>query len=713
MPAIPNVVRRGAVYYWRRRVPAALAESRKSATLLLGLRTSDPRRARVRAAEITALADLCFFPSLMNHRLSPQQLQGLFRDVFTRHLDKLDGIAARERMERDFDAEDSRRRDRVMGWALRLLETRGNRASVDARSREAMLVDGMSEQDVGEVAATIAIMQHQKLATEPPARLKAMVEKIGGEPNPLNLALAQEQILRAMAEANFQTARRYDGVRVETSAVLADILSQRALESRAATIAPTSETRQVSLRDDIPSQRLEAAPKHDEARVSMDAPAIPEPEALADTQQSPAPTSGAVDGSAPGEVKRTATAKRIPLDAHPIIAFGEKLIAKNQHSQDWDTKTGRQARQIFRLFGKLLWEKKVIRLEELEQHHFANLVELLSEVATSYGKSPKDELRTTAELREIGAAQTPAKRGIKSGTLNRHLTFIGQLLVYLRGQGFKIDRDIDISLLRPKTRKIRGREKRAIFDSDELAAIFNLACFTGCMGWKGVEAFTPGPVVYHRALYFATLLLYYTGARREEICGLMVDDVQSPVLEIAGQKQRQPCLLIRVNEARRLKNVQSVRLIALLPEAVRLGFLDYVKVIRSLGYTLVFPDLKSPTSKSPMGDRLYDELKQGLDKVIPNASARKKVLHSFRKTFGDSLKQAGVAAEIRGDILGHGGETVTEEIYCDPIAVSAMLEHLAKLPIVTAHLQPVPIALIPWVRDKLPAPFSRRRKRGV
>jgi hypothetical protein len=109
VPAIPNVVRRGAVYYWRRRVPAALAESRRSATLLLGLRTSDPRRARVRAAEITALADLCFFPSRMNHRLSPQQLQSLFRDVFTRHLDKLDAVAARERMEPGFDAEDSRR----------------------------------------------------------------------------------------------------------------------------------------------------------------------------------------------------------------------------------------------------------------------------------------------------------------------------------------------------------------------------------------------------------------------------------------------------------------------------------------------------------------------------------------------------------------------------------------------------------------------------
>jgi hypothetical protein len=46
MPAIPNVVRRGAAYYWRRRVPAPLAESKRPATLTLALRTCDPRRAR-------------------------------------------------------------------------------------------------------------------------------------------------------------------------------------------------------------------------------------------------------------------------------------------------------------------------------------------------------------------------------------------------------------------------------------------------------------------------------------------------------------------------------------------------------------------------------------------------------------------------------------------------------------------------------------------
>jgi hypothetical protein len=69
------------------KVPAGPAESPNPGVLLIGLRTRNPRRARARAAEITALADLYFFPTVSKHRLTPQQTQNLFCDVFTRHLD--------------------------------------------------------------------------------------------------------------------------------------------------------------------------------------------------------------------------------------------------------------------------------------------------------------------------------------------------------------------------------------------------------------------------------------------------------------------------------------------------------------------------------------------------------------------------------------------------------------------------------------------------
>jgi hypothetical protein len=79
VPAIPHVIRRGAVYYWRRRLPSALAESPRSGTLLFGLRTRDPRRARFLAGQITALADRLFVDA-MDQRLDHSQLQTLMSD---------------------------------------------------------------------------------------------------------------------------------------------------------------------------------------------------------------------------------------------------------------------------------------------------------------------------------------------------------------------------------------------------------------------------------------------------------------------------------------------------------------------------------------------------------------------------------------------------------------------------------------------------------
>jgi hypothetical protein len=60
--------------------------------------------------------------------------------------------------------------------------------------------------------------------------------------------------------------------------------------------------------------------------------------------------------------------------------------------------------------------------------------------------------------------------------------------------------------------------------------------------------------------------------------------------------------------------------------------------------------------------------------------------------------------------MGHSGATPTEEIYCDAIALADMLPSIMKIPIVTAHLQPHPIRLLPWVQDKMPPPFSRKRR---
>jgi hypothetical protein len=165
-----------------------------------------------------------------------------------------------------------------------------------------------------------------------------------------------------------------------------------------------------------------------------------------------------------------------------------------------------------------------------------------------------------------------------------------------------------------------------------------------------------------------------------------------------------PYLHIAKNERRRIKNAQSQRNVPLHPEVIRLNFKAYVKAIKALGYKLLFPDLFSPTGRSPLGDRFYKQFKP----ILKAAGVTEAGLgsHAVRHLFGAQLKKKLVAEEGRADLLGHGGDTETSERYCEPHEIATLREFVMKLPMVTSDLQPQKINLIPWVAEKQVAPFS-------
>ena len=138
---------------------------------------------------------------------------------------------------------------------------------------------------------------------------------------------------------------------------------------------------------------------------------------------------------------------------------------------------------------------------------------------------------------------------------------------------------------------------------------------------------------------------------------------------------------------------------------LRLNFVAYVRTIKSLGYQLAFPDLYSPSSRSPLGDRFYKQFKP----ILKSVGATQEGLgsHAIRHLFGAQLKKKMVTEEDRADLLGHGGGSETSERYCEPHEIAALYQFVQKLPVVTAHLQPREIQLLPWVLEKKVAPFSQ------
>jgi integrase len=112
-----------------------------------------------------------------------------------------------------------------------------------------------------------------------------------------------------------------------------------------------------------------------------------------------------------------------------------------------------------------------------------------------------------------------------------------------------------------------------------------------------------------------------------------------------------------------------------------------------------------------MGARLYKEFRR----LVWWACEAQELstdhdLHSIRHGFDTRLKDAGVSEEYRQDLMGHEGKSETSSRYADALTLERGIEVLNKLPILTEHLQPEPIRLLPWVEGKKEAPFSRRRR---
>ena len=195
------------------------------------------------------------------------------------------------------------------------------------------------------------------------------------------------------------------------------------------------------------------------------------------------------------------------------------------------------------------------------------------------------------------------------------------------------------------------------------------------------------------------MILEYEGVRLEEGASLAVEDVIFDPI---------PHLHIRLNEFRRIKNLQSDRLIPIHPELIRLGFLKYVIRIRELGYRMVFPDLHARAPAGTMGCRLYDEYRRILSCSCADLCLSPDFdLHSHRHAFDDRLKDAGVSLEHREDLMGHEGRSETSARYSNALKLVPALTDLEKLPVVTGHLEPHEITLLPFIEAD--APRKKRR----
>ena len=165
--------------------------------------------------------------------------------------------------------------------------------------------------------------------------------------------------------------------------------------------------------------------------------------------------------------------------------------------------------------------------------------------------------------------------------------------------------------------------------------------------------------------------------RREEVCKLLVDDVQCD----SGYW----FISIRNSEAGRVKNARSVRLIALSDELIRLGFVKYVEAIRQAGHAAVFPELVAEREGTKKGDVFYRIWWIYIAPLLTGLK-RGQAMHAARHSFDTELKELEVFPEHREDALGHAGKHGEGRRYSKSARLKKLKALVDKVPKVTSHL---------------------------
>lgn len=318
-----------------------------------------------------------------------------------------------------------------------------------------------------------------------------------------------------------------------------------------------------------------------------------------------------------------------------ISAVADRLASKKEARGKATDTTAYQIRNTAAL---LVEATAVSDIRRLRQADLARFCDTMAQLPPTYRKSSKEKNMPLSEIIAAASARE-AEVGLAPATVNRNLGFIGQMLKQARSEGIALDPLLDISDLR-ETDEEDEQEKVPPFTRDDVAAIFNGAIWRGSASTSSRTK--PGEIIVRDGLFWIPLIAAYSGARREEIAGLLRDEII--------QEEGVWAFSIKNNKLRRIKNKQSRRKVPIHEHLIEMGFLAHVQ---ALANGPVFPELKRKSKRAGLGASIAYHWSKTLVKQLGQA-AQDKNFHSFRHYVTNELRyEQGLPEVTRHHLLGH------------------------------------------------------------
>ena len=582
MTGLNYVARRGAIYVWRRRLPAWVSTT---SYLQVSLRTSSFSTAKILANLVNAGFTTCI-GHMKSQRITQAEAQRFLSDLVVQQLEKIE----KERYyEPDAPSpEDWRQRyldERGRAVAARFVATRGVSADLFPEDIADLEKNGFSPQDIDFVRNTVAILRIEISSDTYKEESRTMADATLGRSECDTFALRKVGALRLLAEA--EALEQSDRLKANTLAPVWNIATIERQEPRAV---------------QEPHQK-EANKRYSAVLTSIVTDYI-------------ASRDHAVDD--PAE---------------------QKKIAKDVSQQ----------RAILSQFAEAT---QVEKLTDLGQEDLYYNVSVLERMPKIYRKSAEDQVRTLEEILERAEELPADKVGLAPATINRNVTALQGFLRFAKSRGTKPAETLDLSCLR-KPSDDDERSARLAFSEDDMAHIARHPVWTGCQ--SAVRRNETGTMFFKDGLYWAPIIASLTGARREEIMGMTLDEIDLT--------HKRPHLHIQKNPNRRLKNAASERLVPLHDALNQLGFHDYVAELKARGETDLFPELKPQNEHSSFGDVFYGKWKPITENQLGDR-AQRRTFHSFRHRFISVLRHdTDVPKELVQDLVGHKHQDETDGRY--------------------------------------------------
>ena len=331
----------------------------------------------------------------------------------------------------------------------------------------------------------------------------------------------------------------------------------------------------------------------------------------------------------------------------PDMTLSEIVEAYNQTpSRDNTSKeTKERVASKMNLLADIIGKDKVIR--QITADDLQELLYTIPFIPSRFGSGKTANKTIQQAIKMAKVDETLPRLSVK--TQNDYIQTLSSVFMWAKQKKFIEENPFDEVEMPAQDIRAKQGDKYLPFSITQLQAIFNIPVYRGCKNNRSGRL-KPGEKIFRDAYFWVPLLGLYTGARLNEICQLVLDDICI--------KEEIHIININDTDGKKVKTIAGIRNVPIHPVLLKLGFLEYVEQQRKDKYNKLkrlFPELKL-NSRNEYSAGMSKWFNRTLDKVnetIQNPDDKlqeKHVFHSFRHTFRTELRNHAVISE-RVDLL--------------------------------------------------------------